>query len=1035
MGSFEKDSEIIRKRDRYPGPDAPFCVLFCYHMDWGTRPELEPDSIGKAWDAEEICRKIKLEEKGKPKHEGGWPIDPATVKNWRKGIRPSQYTPVENLFFDAKPSYDAWKGHFRSAYLKLKTPGAPRKARRAAHIQKDEGSALPAQSSASGCGSGAAGNNPDASLSSITAYLQTASTVWDQLDTIGDWGPDGGRWKLADIYVPVPLRPSFTRSLLPGEEQPANTNVEARSENQAGASIGDDKHTRLGAHMLVSNRIAIFGRAGIGKSCFLRTIALAYAARWLGDTHRWEDLSAPHELLDIPLFPVFLDLRRLQPPKAGDTWDTLIKEAARHLSPELGDAALALPEAILGHIRGHGDTLLLIDGLDEITDQTMARIIVDMIDQSQRAYPRIRVMMTSRWSQGRLVRGSFRALEVELSDLSIAQRDQMLCVLYAHAGAARPEERARAFAEQIARAPILLQATRLPLFLELLAADLGVSSRALDSFDDSLAQALLNVLIERRTATSGLRDISGWERPAGHIALRTLQSNTAAMDRQFLSFELDRAFDFLGQTVEIGRQSNSDAYRRAMIDSGLLRNRPLPPGYHHEAQYDFVIDEIRDWLGVSAMFGNWSPDSGGQSPDADKAIHALLGSIEARIPFPRWDQLRLMLLEMPEPAARRFLDRAVSEPDNLAFIFQVMQHGRAPGGQQAWEAVRQCCALVAPGDTPETSEEIFAKLREDFGGPELHPKAWGTILGLYGDRLPGASRSLHSAIDQRDWLQEPTLVDDIRARIAGTDPLAACAAMFEVLNWAFATQPYVLQAAERRTLEGIVRIILPHLECADSRADFAAWALNWLCMASVGISPWIDPDVVDRDALARLMGKKRHTALAHRSAAVVLSKVARLTVADPHLHWLESARQQKFFGTNPVKKRIYSGPDEDVNAILSALGNTNDWYSRGILALSALELGVDHIYCIEIAIDFALNRSEHAIQDRIVAALGTSDNPKVVSQLSKLLSSENERLRIQAAMALLGETDRTTMQQLRESVESSKWQADMIWIIDDALRK
>ncbi|MEQ6334722.1 NACHT domain-containing protein, partial [Sphingobium sp. MK2] len=985
-----------------------------------------------AWDAEEICKKITLEEKGKPKHEGDWHIDPATVKNWRKGTRPSQYNPVEDLFFADRPSYDVWKADFRSAYLKLKKPGAPRKGT-FVQIHNDTDAIDQVRPSASG--DGIAGSSPDESISVLTAYLQTASALWDRVDTIGDWGPSGGRWKLSEIYVPVLLRPSFTRSLLPGAEEPANTNIEARSENQAGASIGEDTHTRLGAHMLVSNRIAIFGRAGIGKSCFLRSISLAYAARWLGDTNRWEELSAPHELLDIPLLPVFLDLRRLQSPKAGDTWDALIREASRHLSPELGDTALTLPEAILSHIRSHGDTLLLIDGLDEITDQAMARLIVDMIDQSQRAYPRIQVMMASRWSQGRLVRGSFRALEVELSDLSIAQRDRMVSVLYAHAGVAQPDERAREFAEQISRTPILLQATRLPLFLELLAADLDLSGRALDFHDDSLARALLNVLIERRAATSGLRDISGWERPAGHIALRALQSTGAAVDGPFLSFELDRAFDFLGQSVEIGRQSNSDAYRRAMIDSGLLRNRPLPPDYYHEAQYDFVIDEIRDWLGVSAMFGNWSPDSGGQSPDADEAIHALLGSIEARIPFARWDQLRLMLLEMPEPAARRFLDRATSEPDNLAFIFQVMQHGRAPGGQQAWEAVRRCCALVAPGDTPETSEEIFARLREDFGGPELSPKPWGTILGLYGDRLPGASRSLHSAIDQRDWLQEPTLVDDIRSRIAGADPLAACAAMFEVLNWAFATQPYVLQAAERRTLEGVVRIMLPLLECADSRADFAAWTLNWLCMASVGISPWIDPDVVDREALARMMGEKRRTALAHRSAAVMLSKIARLTVADPHLHWLDNARRQKFFGANPVKKRIYSGRDEDVNAILSALRNTNDWYSRGILALSALELGVDHIYCTDVAIDFALNRSERAIQDRIVAALGTNDKPKMVRQLSKLLSSENERLRIQAVMALLGEADRTTVQQLRASGESSQWQADILWIIDDALRK
>jgi transcriptional regulator with XRE-family HTH domain len=886
---------------------------------------------------------------------------------------------------------------------------------------------------------GADGTDKDTDAPTLLVkYCNAASRAWDRLDLIGDWPRQPGRsLKLLDLYIAPALRMAPARSLgsegVNWESPAVNVSLAPRNEHQVAAIDRAQQRSALGLLVPEFDRIALFGRAGIGKSCLLRTLALGYAARWRKDQRIWRAIATLHDLPDRMFLPLLIDTKKIGAFKAESGWDALVAEAVRQLASELAESAEAVRHAIHSFILAGGETLLLVDGLDEGEDLA-ARRLVDLIDTAQQAHPAISVILASRWSRGRLIRSRIPAEEVEVLDLDAEGRRLLLGRLYARAGADDPDAFTKSLLETLGGSPILLQASRTPLFLELLAANLAGPKPRLPPADETLARALLTVLFDRRPTPATLLDLIGWERPAAHVALSMLAPDIDTIDRPHLYAELRRAFDHLGPSVPIAHRSDPEQYSNAMIDSGLLRAEPLAWGLARDTRYDFAFEAIKEWLAVTALFENWSPDGFGSNSDGDQIVRALLGALDRPIPFSSRDRLRLALLTMPEKAATRLLDRIIAVPDadqNLTFTFQVMQAGRAPGRAAAWEAIQRCCAILMPTGEPEVRTEIFALLCEDFGGPEEHPVPWGTILGLYAGNLPGAARALHTSIDRRGWLLEPLLVDTILSRIGGGDPLDSCAAMFEVLDWAFSVPLYVPNDAERAMIERIAAAVMLHVPRDDSRADFAIWTLNWLCMANTGTTAWIDVTTIDQEAMTIALANRRLSDLARRAAGAILSKPLRQTV-DPQLRWLDCVSEGRF-GEGRIEAEGYSIFPGAADAVRAAMTRSNDPYSRGVLALVAAELGAHDPTTLEVATDFAISREEYVLQDRAVVALATGGTSSALRHLTRLLTSTIERIRVSAAMALLATADLDAIRSLRAAPEARLWAEDIRTLIDDAI--
>ena len=162
----------------------------------------------------------------------------------------------------------------------------------------------------------------------------------------------------------------------------------------------------------VQPRFVLLGEPGGGKSSFLRHLALCLAGelrRRAGDPDvpANASLDALRDwLLDV-YTPVYIELRALvashfpplspvegpntRLPDADDFW--------RYIREDLTASGLAGFETELRNLCGDGEAILLLDGLDEIPqagDERRQKQVKGFVASLLRAYPRLRVIVTSR---------------------------------------------------------------------------------------------------------------------------------------------------------------------------------------------------------------------------------------------------------------------------------------------------------------------------------------------------------------------------------------------------------------------------------------------------------------------------------------------------------------------------------------------------------------------------------------------------------------------------------------------------------------
>jgi NACHT domain len=167
-------------------------------------------------------------------------------------------------------------------------------------------------------------------------------------------------------------------------------------------SGGDTKSISFADAVRRFDRLVVLGPPGAGKTTTLSYIALRFAA---GNGLR--SFGIPKRLL-----PIYLPLRRLS------------GEALTILGDLVDPKAQILPEEVIGEYPSgyfeqkleRGECIILLDGLDEVTDENLHRAIADRVNNFVERYPANRFVVTCRIAGWRNLLPTFTVLEAD--DLS-----------------------------------------------------------------------------------------------------------------------------------------------------------------------------------------------------------------------------------------------------------------------------------------------------------------------------------------------------------------------------------------------------------------------------------------------------------------------------------------------------------------------------------------------------------------------------------------------------------------------------------------
>lgn len=228
-----------------------------------------------------------------------------------------------------------------------------------------------------------------------TAYFQYLAIECGQIELEGlpaDLDLRKRRLQLENLFVPLHLESI--------EKGPASKNEITSNLGQEGLGWHErnfeGSRYSVGKVLAENSRLAIVALPGGGKTTLLRRLAVAYAF-----PERRLDIG--ENLPDRNWFPLLIRCRQIEEQADSPIVELLCRQG--HRAELLGEQLAGFHSLVCSRIRD-GRALLLIDGVDEISDSRLRKCFVLNLRTFLATYPGVSVVITSREVGFRLIAGT-----------------------------------------------------------------------------------------------------------------------------------------------------------------------------------------------------------------------------------------------------------------------------------------------------------------------------------------------------------------------------------------------------------------------------------------------------------------------------------------------------------------------------------------------------------------------------------------------------------------------------------------------------
>lgn len=641
---------------------------------------------------------------------------------------------------------------------------------------------------------------------------------------------------LEHIFVPLYLKPSpkykDTRSLDSSKKTEEKTSSEERE------SVGKvlSEHSRL----------AILADPGGGKTTLLKRLAIAYA---FPDRRKSIDDNLP----DREWLPLFVRCRQLANLATSSIGDIL------SLIPNWAEMSeLAEPFSLLVHrALREGKVLLLIDGLDEISDEHERVSFIKQVRTFLAVYPTVSIIVTSREAGFRIVGGALSAHCEHYKIADFDDDDITRLTLAWHKEVVGDQEKVRLEAEKLAKTICETKRVRELAKNPLLLTTLLLVKRWVGQLP-SRRSVLYGKAIEVLLMTwnvEGYEPIDPDEAipQLAFIAFAMMKEGVQRISSRRLKELLRLAREQMPEVLGYARISISEFVKRIESRSSIL----ILSGHEIEQgtlypMYEFRHLTFQEYLTARAIVEGYYPDR----KDGDTILSILKPHLEDE----NWKEI----VPLAAVLAGRKVQPLIQHLIELCKKLKKRVHSL---GRFSPVSLLGQCFLDEVQITPTLLEEGLEWIARKSIGPSplirnlYHGRYGKVLLDVVHDGyissttdLPGLGSALAGiTLEQIEWdgKLKPEIVERIISLLESDTPVQKVAGVLAVMDLAFYSPPFSPKKRkttrkEKESLKKLGDEIVLFLYSEKPQLYFAAsWAFAWLGTRKYW-SPKHNPDVLSR---------------------------------------------------------------------------------------------------------------------------------------------------------------------------------------------